>query len=270
MKLVIYQSLPSLQGPNANIKILESVVRRARLAHAELVVFPELFLSGYNVGIRKIRGAAQATDGSYAQTIAALAKQYGIAIAYGYPERDGEDIYNAALIADHRGRVVLNYRKTHLYGDQEKQIFSPGQGHVAVVDIGGWAVSMLICYDVEFPEMTRQAALVGPDLIVVPTALMLPYTRIPDLLIPARAYENQLYIAYANFCGEEQGLRYCGKSTIAAPDGRIRVQAAQSEALLCAELSRDEIIDSRRINTYLADRRPECYTALVTSHCNST
>lgn len=103
----------------------------------------------------------------------------------------------------------------------------------------------------------------GGELIVVPTALMFPYGRIADLLIPARAYENQLYVAYANYCGSESDLRYCGKSTIAGPDGRIQLQANDDEALVIGELSRDAFEASRKLNTYFADRRPESDAALT-------
>lgn len=263
MKISIFQVRPDSCRPAAKLARISSCARRAAAANAELLIYPELMLSGYNVGADCVRECAQSSDGKFAQAVAVFAKENGIAIAYGYPELDGARLYNAARLINAAGEFVLNHRKTHLFGDFERELFTAGELSSGVADIGGWSVGLLICYDVEFPEAARLLALQGADLIVVPTALMVPYERIPDLLIPARAYENQLYIAYANYCGREADLVYCGKSTIAAPDGSIHLQADGDETLILGELSHSALAASRNLNSYLADRRPETYVALV-------
>ena len=133
---------------------------------------------------------------------------------------------------------------------------------MATADIDGWNIGLLICYDIEFPESARLLALSGADLAVVPTALMHPYERVPNVLIPARAYENQIYIAYANYCGDEGSLRYCGRSTVASPNGRIIVQGDLNETFMIADLSYEDLTASRQLNTYLRDRRPSIYRPL--------
>ena len=263
MNIVIFQCQPDGGDPASKLARIRVAASRAAAVRAELLVCPELMLSGYNIGAERIKHHAQTSDGEFAQAIAKIAKEHRLAIAYGYPEIDRGKIYNAARLVNSSGEFALNYRKAHLFGAYEREIFVPGDSSCAIADIGGWKVGLLICYDVEFPEATRELALQGAELIAVPTALMFPYGRVADLLIPARAYENQLYVAYANYCGSESDLRYCGKSTLAGPDGRIQLQANDDETLVIGELSRADLNASRELNTYLADRRPESYAALT-------
>jgi predicted amidohydrolase len=88
---------------------------------------------------------------------------------------------------------------------------------------------------------------------------MVPYEVVATTIVPARAFENQVYLAYANYCGSEGQIDYCGLSCIAAPDGTDVARAGQSETVIVGELDRERMAASRRINTYLADRRPELY-----------
>ena len=191
--------------------------------------------------------------------MAAIARSAGVAILYGFPERDGDEVFNAAQLVDRDGRVLAKHRKSHLFGELDTRSFTPGAGDLAVVDLDSVRVGILICYDVEFPEAVRSVALAGADLVAVPTALMRPYEVVARTVVPARAYENQVYLAYANYCGREGGLDYCGLSCIAAPDGSFATRAGHSEALIVADLDHERLLASRSTNTYLSDRRPELY-----------
>ena len=144
-------------------------------------------------------------------------------------------------------------------------MFCASDADSAVVELGGWRMGMLICYDVEFPENARKLALRGTDLIVAPTANMVPFDVIATTIVPARAYENQVYVAYANYCGSENGLEYCGLSCVAAPDGCDAARAGRDEELIICELDHGLLTASRRTATYLADRRPQLYAALSTT-----
>ena len=176
-------------------------------------------------------------NGESAQQIARIAKTTGIAILYGYPERteDGQ-IYNAVQLIDANGERLCNYRKTHLFGDLDHSMFSAGPDEFPLVELNGWKLGFLICYDLEFPENARRLALAGAELILVPTANMIPYDFIADVTVRARAFENQCYVAYANYCGHEGEIQYCGQSSIAAPDGSSIAQAGLDEALIVGEL----------------------------------
>ena len=124
---------------------------------------------------------------------------------------------------------------------------------------GGLTCGLLICYDVEFPEAVRAHAGAGVDLLLVPTGLMEPFGRIAEQLVPARAFESQLYIAYVNRCGRERTLEYCGLSTGAAPDGTVVARAGRDEALEFFEADPATLAEARIVNTYLQDRRTDLY-----------
>jgi len=225
---------------------------------ADLVVAAEMITTGYHIGART-HELAEPPDGPTAARMSALAKETGVALAYGYPEADGPAVYNSVQLIDNTGRRLANYRKTHLFGEIDKDWFTPGTEAVVQADLGGVRVGLLICYDVEFPEMVRAHALAGTELLVVPTALMSPYELVADTLVPARAYESQLFVAYANRCDTEQELTYCGRSCVVAPTGTVLASASAGPELITADVERDALIASRLENTHLADRRPELY-----------
>jgi predicted amidohydrolase len=225
---------------------------------ADLVVTAEMSTTGYHIGART-HELAEPADGPTARRMSALAKETGVALAYGYPEADGGNVYNSVQLVDAAGRRPANYRKTHLFGDLDKAWFTPGAEPVVQADVGGVRIGLLICYDVEFPELVRAHALAGTELLVVPTALMSPYELVADTLVPARAYESQLFVAYANRCDVEQDLTYCGRSCVIAPTGEVLTRAGTGPALISAEITRDALAAARLENTHLADRRPELY-----------
>ena len=114
-------------------------------------------------------------------------------------------------------------------------------------------------YDVEFPEVTRAHADAGTDLLLAPTGLMRPFEVVARILVPARAYESQMYLAYANRCGTEGELDYCGLSCVVGPDGADLARAGAGETLLVADVDPDVLAASRAINTHLGDRRADLY-----------
>ena len=237
----------------ANLQRLDHAAADAAAAGAHLLVTPEMFLTGYNIGGVKTRVLAEAADGPRAQAVAAIARQHQIAIVFGHPEHDAAGhIFNTAQCVDAQGLTLARYRKTQLFGDLDRAMFSPGAGDEPLLALHGWQLGLLICYDVEFPENTRRLALQGADLIVVPTANMQGFDFVAQHLVPTRAYENQLYVAYANFCGSEGNLAYGGLSCVAAPDGTGLVQAGRGAELLLAKVTRAGLAAGRALNGHLA------------------
>lgn len=259
MKIAVFQG-PDVSGDvEQNLLRLERLAAQAAAQGARLLITAEMFLGGYNIGVAAIAAAAQHADGAAAERIGSIASRHGIAILYGYAERDGNAIYNAAQIIDRDVGRLANYRKTHLFGTIDRDAFSPGeQGNVSF-QLDDWRVGLLICYDVEFPEYLLRLALSGVDFVAVPTALMQPYEFVARSMLPTRAYENSIFIAYANRCGIENGLDYCGLSCIVAPDGSDLARAGTTSGLIYAELDKDLMRHWREINTYLPDRRPALY-----------
>ena len=234
----------------------------AMTAGVDLVVAAEMITTGYHIGARS-HELAEPADGPTAERMSTLARKAGTAVAYGYPEHDGQYVYNSVQLIDATGRRLANYRKTHLFGDIDRSWFAPGQEPVVQTELDGLRVGLLICYDVEFPELVRAHALAGTELLLVPTALMSPYELVADTLVPTRAYESQLFVAYANRCDTEQELTYCGRSCVVSPTGKVLARAGSGPDLIRAEVTREALLASRLENTHLADRRPELYRGIT-------
>jgi predicted amidohydrolase len=254
-----------LQGPggvpastDVSLKALDDAAGRAAAAGARLLVASELYLTGYALADR-VAELAEEADGPGARAVARIAARHGLAVAYGYPERAGTAVHNSVQLVGPTGERLANYRKTHLYGGWETDRFTPGDTLVVQAELDGLRVGLLVCYDVEFPEAVRAHALAGTDLLLVPTALMRPYEFVAQTLLPARAWENQLYIAYADRCGPEGDLDFAGLSCLAAPDGAVRARAGAGEELVLGDADPALLAASRTRNPYLGDRRPDLY-----------
>ncbi|AXG76848.1 carbon-nitrogen hydrolase family protein [Streptomyces paludis] len=248
-----------------NLAALDEAAGRAAAAGAGLLVCPEMFLTGYAIGDAVPR-LAEPADGPGAAAVAEIAVRHGLAVLYGYPEREGEGdggrIFNAAQLVAADGTRLANYRKTHLFGCFEQEWFTPGEQPVVQAELAGLRIGIMICYDVEFPENVRAHALAGTDLLLVPTAQMHPFQFVAESMVPVRAFENQLYVAYVNRTGQEGEFEFVGLSCLAAPDGATRVRAGRGEELLLGEVDPELLSASRAANPYLLDRRPGLYGSL--------
>ncbi|MFF4802132.1 carbon-nitrogen hydrolase family protein [Streptomyces sp. NPDC001351] len=262
MRTALLQSSGRPGSVGENLKVLDAAAGRAAAAGALLLAAPEMFLTGYAIG-DDIGRLAEPADGESADAIADIAGRHGLAIAYGYPERDGETVFNSAQLISAEGIRLANYRKTHLFGCFERDHFTPGEQPVVQAELGGLAVGLMICYDVEFPENVRAHALAGTDLLVVPTAQMHPFQFVAESMIPVRAFENQLYVAYVNRVGQEGEFDFVGLSALAGPDGVARARAGRGEELVFADADPAFLAASREANPYLKDRRPGLYGSLV-------
>ena len=264
MKLALYQGPSVINNPEAAFVQMETKATEARASGARLLLFPEMYLSGYNIGAEAARRLAFTPAGlAPAQKIA---QKLGMCLVFGYPERVGEQVANAAVLIDATGTILLNYRKTHLFGEAEHTMFGVTGQDFPLATVGGAKLGLLICYDIEFPEPARRLALAGADIILVPTALMPPYDPVARHVIPARAYENQVYLAYANHSGMENELAYIGQSSICGPDGAVLAMAGDGEELLFASTDPAHHAAIRRADPLLADRRPELYAPLTANH----
>ncbi|MFH8367140.1 carbon-nitrogen hydrolase family protein [Streptomyces sp. NPDC018031] len=246
----------------ANLAALGEAAATAAAAGARLLVTSEMFLTGYAIG-DGVHRLAEAADGPGARAVAAIAAEHGIAVLYGYPERDGAAVYNAAQLIGPDGGRLTGYRKTHLFGEFERTWFTPGDNPVVQAELDGVRLGVMICYDVEFPENVRAHALAGTDLLLVPTAQMHPFQFVAESLVPVRAFENQMYIAYVNRTGPEEEFEFVGLSCLASPDGATRARAGRGEELLLGEVDPELLSASRAANPYLDDRRPGLYTSLT-------
>jgi predicted amidohydrolase len=260
---------PVLGDVEANRDAAARAVREAAAAGATLVVLPELSDSGYVfTGPDEARGlATPAADSPTLRQWQRLATVAGGAIVGGFCELGGDGLlYNSAALVDASGTRAV-YRKAHLW-DREKLIFTPGTGAPPVVDLPYGRVAVMICYDLEFPEWARLAALDGADLIAAPVnwpAAPYPAGERPAEVIKAQADAsvNGVYVVVADRCGRERGVDWISGSVIVGPDGYPLagpVLADRAEVLVAdCDLSatRDKRINEH--NDLLGDRRPDLY-----------
>ncbi len=243
-----------------NLARLAATAADAVSAASDLLITPEMVVTGYDIGADATHRLADPVDGPVARRVAAIAREHGIAVLYGCPESTADGtVYNAIRLVDRDGEQVVTHHKTHLFGDLDRRMVAAGHTAPPVADLAGWRLGLLTCYEVEFPEMVRSLAVRGADVVCVPTANMIDFDSVQQVLLPARALESQVFVAYANYCGTEGDLEYGGLSEVVGPSGAVLAAAGRRPELLLVEVDRAVLARSRSDYPYLADRRPELY-----------
>jgi predicted amidohydrolase len=204
-----------------NLMLAERAITAARREHPALrwVVLPELFTAGY-AALGTIREHAEdAWRGRSARFIALLARRLGLYIAYGFPEmRPSGEVSDSANLIGPWG-LLLTYRKRLLVlTTDEPGVFVPGR-EIPVVRAGGAYVALVICWDLGSPEVVREAALKGADLILAPAGWRYPWGRQYELACAARALDNAVFLASANQLGDYPEARFDTPGGVYGPDG---------------------------------------------------
>ena len=254
MKIAAYQG-PSPQGdPSHAFAKIDEILAQAAKQGAQMVVFPELYLLGYNQMHRHTE-LAQPVGDDWEIRCAALAQKHKCGLTIGWAERDGETLFNSASTFDASGIKLGHYRKIQLWGPNEQSVFAFGDSYTTFT-LYGVKTAILICYDVEFAQHCRALADKGVKRILVPTANPADFSFVCNTLVPARASENNQTIVYANYCGADNGLSFCGQSIIAGPGETILAQASHdTEILLVADLNEIDKIEPSLLSTQQTDYR---------------
>ncbi|WP_420349142.1 carbon-nitrogen hydrolase family protein [Pelagibius sp.] len=256
MRIAALQMKAAAGDVAANLTRIEAAAREAAAGGARILITPELATTGYGAGA-VIGDLAEPLGGPQVKHLAAISEAHGLAIVAGFAERDGSQVFNSLALVDGAAAPIA-YRKMQLYGDYERALFSPGPLQTTLCTIGELTFGFLICYDVEFPEAVRALARAGAEAVLVPTALPEgPFAGfIATSVVPVRAFENQLFIAYANHAGQDDAFTYAGLSRIVGPDGSALAAAGPNEdGVIFADTDPDAFAESRAANTYLTDLR---------------
>jgi predicted amidohydrolase len=262
MRVACVQFAPVFGSLDANT---EHIVNHIDHIDADVIVFPELATSGYfHLGHDEVTRVAEPLGDSSTQRIVDAATRTGKVVVCGFAERDGEMMYNAALIAGKGIAQPRVYRKTHLFY-KETLGFTPGDSGFFTIYIEhlDCTIGTMICYDWRFPESARALALQGADLIVCPSNLV---THIWRMAMPVRAFENKVYLAVANRTGSEhnagEDVSFNGQTAIYGYNGNVLADAsAEGDAVVIAEIHPEQTRDKsfNSINDIFADRREEMY-----------
>jgi len=289
IRLGVYQAQAACgEGATAkNLARLENVVKLAKARGVQLLSFPELYIPGYTLSPEMARKVAEYKNGPSITKGCEIAKANNMAILLPYAEKvdmpDGsKSYYDSIAVISEKGELLDSYKKTQLYGQQERDNWSFGDKESPVFRIFGFPVGVLNCYECEFPELARLLALKGAKLIVGPTAAdcyyrlpngkrsSVPYPDISKLLIPAHSYSNNIFFAYSNRAGYEQRGKdvwhYRGNSIVCGPYGDVIVAANhQQDTLLIADCVPEYygMTHPAPKYYYLKDRRPRLYKELV-------
>lgn len=263
----------------SSVKHHARLIREAAGEGAQFIVLQELFSQPY-VGARVDEAHfsdASAVDGSLIQQMSALCKELAIWLVVPFFEQAGPGIYyNAAVILNDRGEVVLHYRKNHIPEDpgfHEKYYFAPGDLGYPVVDTPWGKVGVLICWDQWFPEAARMLALQGAQLIVYPTAIgtlkeeseaeMAAFHDAWQTIQRSHAIANGVFVASVNRVGIESDTSFWGHSFVAGPFGEILAEAGENEETLHATLDLSEVESVRKSWPFFRDRRMDTYDPLL-------
>ncbi|MBI4389934.1 MAG: acyltransferase [Nitrospinae bacterium] len=261
MKLGFVQNNPAFGNVRENVdRALELLAGM----EADLIVLPELFSTGYQFVDREeaLELAEPIPDGPTSRLLIGQARSQKTVLVAGLAERDGQTVYNSALVAGPQG-YLGKYRKAHLF-DSENDVFQPGDLPLPVFDVGPCRVGVMICFDWRFPETARTLALNGADVIAHPSNLVLPHC--PQAMI-TRCLENRVYAVTADRVGTEarvpgESLKFMGQSQVVDPDGQVLYRAsADREETKIVEIdvarARDKKINPR--NDLLSGRRLDLY-----------
>jgi 5-aminopentanamidase len=241
-----------------NLASVAAAAQQAAERNVDLLVFPECYLTGYYRESDLTDVAAQVDD-NVISALCTISRETKVALVVDHYQTSSEGVANVATVIDPTRGKIATYRKRALFSEWEERVFQRGT-QATTFTIGSFRVGVLICYDVEFPELVRELAVEQVDLVVVPTALMAPFANVPELIVPTRALENQVFVAYANRVGTEPigaeipTFTYLGHSRICGPSGEVlAASTADEEALVVATLSLDTIHQARSELSYLTD-----------------
>ena len=247
----------ALGDPAANLTTVRGLAAQAAAQHADLLVLPELWSTGYDLG-RAEELADDLDDGLFAE-ISALARSQHIAIAGSMLARRSGQPTNTATLYGADGTLLAEYSKIHLFGLMHEDHYLAA-GQATPVFESPWGLSALaICYDLRFPELFRSYAARGAGVILLPSEWPHPRLEHWRTLVRARAIEDQCFLVACNRVGADRNNRFCGHSMVVDPWGATLVEGDEEPGLLLATLDLSTVADVRERMSVLRDRRPELY-----------
>jgi N-carbamoylputrescine amidase len=270
------QMEPQVGAKASNIARSLQAIERAAKQGAAVIVLPELTSSGYVFASREeaFSLAETVAEGDATQAWTEAARRLNVHVVAGLAERDGDRLFNSAIVAGPRG-LVGRYRKLHLWAN-EHLFFEPGDLGCPVFHTEIGRIAAVICYDGWFPETYRMLAALGADIVCIPTNWV-PMPEQPtdglamaNVLVMANAHSNGLNVICANRIGIERGQPFIGRSVIVGAQGwpLAGPASADGEEILIARINLKQSRQARHLNPFndvLRDRRDDVYGAVPIS-----
>ena len=267
VSLLLAQTGPKVGNKQRNLKQISEQASKARKKNVDLLIFPELQLTGYTMR-DEVYHLAEPILGPSTRKVEAMAREHGVHVVFGMPEESEVKgvIHNTAVFVGPKG-LIGRYRKIHLPTHsvfEERRYYRPGQeASVFKTDIG--TIGLSICYDLYFPELTRLLTLKGAQLIICISASPGLRRRFFEGFSLSRAMENAVYLAYVNRVGIEDGNQFWGGSRVIAPNGSILVQCKYDEEdYQPCKVDLNEVSRSRAFIPTIKDLDPQLFDQLRT------
>ncbi len=265
VSLLLAQTGPKVGNKERNLRQISEQAAKARKKNVDLLIFPELHLTGYTMR-DEVSHMAEPIPGPSTRKVESVAKEHGVHIVFGMPEESEVKgvIHNTAVLVGPKG-LIGRYRKIHLPTHsvfEERRYYRPGQeAPVFKTTLG--TVALNICYDLYFPELTRLQALQGAQLVVCISASPGLRRRFFEGFCLSRAMENAVYLAYVNRVGIEEGLQFWGGSRVIAPNGSVLAQCKYDvEEFQICKVDLDEVSRARAFIPTIKDLEPGLFDQL--------
>ena len=256
MKIALLQFQIALGDIAANLRKVESLAEQAAAQHADLLLLPELWSTGYDLANAATHGReCEAT----LRSIAALARRLSVRIGGSVLEPGADGVRNCFVLIDETGAEVARYRKVHLFAPMRETEFLSAGAELKRAKVSDMDAGLAVCYDLRFPEMFRAYATGGADLLLISAEWPMPRVAHWSALLRARAIENQAYVAACNACGVTGDTEFGGRSVICNPLGEVLVEAGEAEGVFCADVDAATVRDLRSAVPLFVNRRPELY-----------
>lgn len=263
MKLTLAQLEPVLGDKKKNKDLIRNTVAKS---DSDLVVFAELFLTGYMVR-DKLTSLAEPLTGDSVSEIAKIASEHDTHIVFGMPEA-GEELpgqfYNSSVLVYPDERVEV-YRKLHLanFGPFEEHLYFAKGMDVPVFDTSFGKIGMLICFDCFFPELSKIYALKGAKLLVAISASPSTTRIFFEKVMVSRAIENTVFFTYTNLVGTELNMVYWGGNTVVGPRGDVKAKGEYfKEQMVSCDIDFNELTTAREFRPSIRETRMELFFEL--------
>ncbi len=258
MKIAVVQMDVAFADPERNFSQVERLVEEAAMAGTDVIVLPEMWNAGY--ALKELDRLADGNGERTKEFLSRLAKKHHVNIVGGSvaTKKNGK-FFNTMYVVDQSGGIVSEYDKAHLFKLMDEHKFMSAGEKANVFSLAGITCGGIICYDLRFPEWTRTHALQGAEVMFIPAQW--PKLRIDhwQLLLQARAIENQCYVVAVNRVGEDPNNEFNGHSMVIAPWGELLLSGEAGEGIFYTELDLQEVKRVREAIPVFDDRRTHLY-----------
>ena len=260
MRVACAQMAVAWEDPAVNLARARLLAGSAREQGADLVVFPEQFVTGWSPHSTRF---AEDPDGRTVSALRQVARDHSLFLVGAYVERHEPRPLNTSVAIDPRGEVVASFSKIHPFSPGGEDEHYDRGDHLSTFSACGVRFGIAICYDLRFAPVFRAYAVQGVHCVLVPSAWPCSRTRSWEILIQARALDNQFYVIGCNPTGTTPVDRYCGHSLSADPVGAVLGRGGEGEELVMTDVDPAKVEAARARVAVERDRRPDLYRHLL-------